>query len=99
MKSDNWSSYWVTADIDLIEQSVEVAGIIITATVATKAVVSLYDGVNSSGRLLGTFRVAADDTKPFLFPQPIPCTRGLFIDIDANTTGVTVFYRPLKGNI
>ncbi len=96
MLKDNWSSYWVTADIDLIEQSVEVAGVIITASTSTKAVVSLYDGVNSSGRLLGTYRVAADDTKPFLFPYPIPCTRGLFVDIDANTTGVQVFYRPIK---
>ncbi len=96
MLKDNWSSYWVTADIDLIEQSVEVAGIIITSSTSTKTVVSLYDGVNSSGRLLGTFRVAADESKVFNFPQPIPCTRGLFIDIDANTTGVMVFYRPIK---
>ena len=96
---NNWSSYWVTADIDLIEQSVEVAGVIITASTSTKTVVSLYDGVNSSGRLLGTFRVATDGTLPFAFPQPIPCTRGLFIDIDANTTGVMVFYRPIKPQV
>ncbi len=93
---DNWSSYWVTADIDLIEQSVEVAGVIITASTSTKCVVSLYDGVNSSGRLLGTYRVPADTNVVFNFPQPIPCTRGLYVDIDANTTGVMVFYRPLK---
>jgi len=96
---DNWSSYWVTADINLIEQSVEVAGVIITASTSTKAVVSLYDGVNSSGRLLGTFRVTADDSETFNFPQPIPCTRGLYIDIDANTTGVMVFYRPIKPGV
>ena len=96
MLSENWSSYWITADINLIEQSVEVAGVIITASTSTKCVVSLYDGVNSSGRLLGTYRVTADDTEAFLFPQPIPCTRGLYIDIDANTTGVMVFYRPIK---
>lgn len=96
MKTDNWSSYWLDADINLIEQSVEVQGVIITASTSTKCVVSLYDGVNSNGRLLGTFRVAADGSQVFLFPQPIPCTRGLFIDIDASTTGVMVFYKPFK---
>ena len=96
---DNWSSYWVTADIDLIEQSVEVQGVIITASTSTKAVVSLYDGVNSSGRLLGTFRCAADDSETFLFPQPISCTRGIYVDIDDGTTGVMVFYKPIKPGV
>jgi len=99
MLSDNWSSYWLTADVNLIEQSVEVAGVIITASTSTNCVVSIYDGINSSGRLLGTFRVSGDDTQVFIFPKEIPCTRGLFIDIDANTTGVMVFYRPIKEHI
>ena len=99
MENNKWATYWVTADIDLIEQSVEVQGVIITASTSTKCVISLYDGVNSSGRLLGTFRVAADGSQVFLFPQPIPCTRGLFIDIDTSTTGVIVFYRPFKEGV
>ena len=96
---DNWSSYWLTADINLIEQSVEVAGVIITSSTSTGAVVSLYDGINSSGRLKGTYRVSGDSTKVIKFPKPIPYTRGIYIDIDANTTGVEVFYRPMKGAI
>ncbi len=96
MLNNNWSSYWLTADINLIEQKVEVCGVIITASTSTKTVVSLYDGVNADGRLLGTFRVAADDSEAFIFPYPIPCNRGIFLDVDANLTGVMIFYRPLK---
>ncbi len=96
MENDNFSSYYLTADVDLIEQSVEIAGVIITASEGTKTVVSIYDGVNSSGRLLGTFRVAADSSQVFNFPQIIPCVRGFYVDVDANITGVMVFYRPIK---
>jgi hypothetical protein len=96
MDISDWSSYWLTADVNLIEQSVEIAGVMITASASTKTVVSIYDGVNSSGRLLATYRVAADTSKTFKFPQVIPCTRGFYVDVDANVTGVMVFYRPVK---
>ena len=96
MENTYYANFWVTGDICLIEQKVEVAGVIITSSTSTKCVVSLYDGVNSNGKLLGTFRVAADTSIPFNFPQIILCNSGLYIDIDANTTGVMVFYRPIK---
>ena len=96
MENDCYSSYWVTAGLCIIEQQAELAGVIITSSAATKTVVSLYDGVNSNGKLLGTYRVAADSTISVIFYENIILNYGLYVDVDANITGVQVFYKPIK---
>lgn len=96
MNTNEWATFWATADICIIERKVEVWGVMITSSTSTNCIVSLYDGVNSNGKLLGTFRVSGDDSEVFNFPQPFTVDHGLYIDMDANTTGVQIFYRPLS---
>lgn len=96
MVNGNYSWFWITADQCIIEQKVLLYGLIITASVATKTVVSIYDGVNSNGKIIGTFRVSADDSESFTFSKPIKCNYGLYFDVDDNLTGVLVVYEILK---
>ena len=96
MNNEKWATFLVTADICLIEQAVEVAGIIITASEANACAVAIYDGVNTNGKLFGYFRVPANNSKNFKFAQPVTCNYGLYIDIDANTNSVMVIYKPVS---
>lgn len=96
MNDELWSSVWLTRDVCQYRGQIEVAGVIITASEGTKTVVTLRNGDNSTSPIIVTLRVAADGSTPFSFFSPIYCYNGIFADVDDNTTGVMVVYRPIK---
>ena len=60
--------------------------------------VTLYAGLDaSSGRKIGRFEGANNQSNPIPFPKPIPCENGLYVDVGSNITEVLVFWSPVVG--
>lgn len=91
-----WAHIWLTHDVCLYKYPCLIASVIITASVGTKSVVTLRDGTSKSSPVIATFRTPADNTKSFNFAKGIYFDDGVFIDVDGNTTGVMVTWRPVK---
>ncbi len=61
--------------------------------------VTVYNGADAvSGDKLFTLKGEANISKPFFFPWPTRCEKGIFVDVGSNVTEVTVFYVPAKGD-
>lgn len=97
MENDRWSMIWLTLDHAFLRGPIEVACIIITSSDQTEAEVSLRRGTNSADSIMGTFKISGEDSEAFPFVKPVYFDNGLFVDVDANTTGVIIIYRFVKG--
>lgn len=59
--------------------------------------VEVYDGLDVlSGVDIMTVNGWTNDTNPMMFPHPVLLNNGLFVDIGANVTDVTIFFVPLR---
>ena len=77
------------------EDACFLCGLIQLNTVAAAAV-TVYDGRDaSSGRLVATLKVGADDSKAISLPGPLYLANGLYVALDANVTEVTLFWSPV----
>jgi hypothetical protein len=95
-KQEKWSFIWLDHDNCFSVDPVIVAGITITASEDTKSVVNLRNGTSVTSPIICSFRVPFDETRPFNFLKPVFFDSGLYVDIDANTTGVMITYQILK---
>lgn len=57
---------------------------------------ALYNGTDTSGELIIPIYLTVQLNYDYSPKQPIYCSKGLFIDIGANVTGVLVQYRNLE---
>lgn len=55
-------------------------------------VVSVYSGTSASGTLMETINCAADTTARIAYPEGLYFDSGCFVDVDANTSFVTVIF-------
>jgi hypothetical protein len=86
----------LTADAEVYPGPVLLAGVVLLASVAGGDV-TIYDGADpTSGDKLFTLKADANISLPVVFPWPVRCEKGLYVDIGSNITEVTVFYVPAK---
>lgn len=85
---------WLTADQLVNEGRTLLCQLIVNAS-ADGGSVTIYDGLNANGDLVGVFDGLAAGCNPIAFGRGVCLTRGLFVDIGSNITGVTVIYRPI----
>lgn len=63
---------------------------------AAAAAATLYDGLDTEGKVIATLEQAAKTSIPFDPPQPLLCNQGLYAGSFTNVTGILVVYRPLN---
>ena len=86
----------VTADNLLFPGPCLLGGLVLLVSV-TGGDVSLYNGNDAqSGALIGTFKGEANISEPIIFPWPLRCERGLYVDVGSNVTELLVFYKPAR---
>ena len=55
--------------------------------------VTIYEGQDkNSGRIIAKFAGLGSVTKPYNLPIKLYCQRGIFADVGANVTGITVIW-------
>ena len=92
MRGAGWER--VTVDTLLYPNPTLLGGLVLLTSV-TGGDVTLYDGQDAaSGRVVGRFEGIADQSTPILFPWPLRCEGGLFVDIGSNVTEVLVLWVP-----
>lgn len=85
----------LTGDQLVREGPVLFGGIIARASVAG-AQVAVYDGMDpTSGRLVHTYTLPITNSTNLTLHIPIAFDRGLYVDLDANVTEVTVLWIPV----
>lgn len=98
MESKEYSWKWVTADELLSRVECELVWCILTSS-GNNASITLHNGESATGETIATLEALANRSEPFMPPIPIYCTRGLYVNIDANTTGVLVIWREIPQGI
>jgi len=67
--------------------------VILTSTTGGDA--ALYEGQDAdSGRIILTLEGIANTVTPVMFPRPLYCERGLYLDVGSNVTEVLVAWEP-----
>ncbi len=85
---------WLTADEQVIEHPLLLAGIVLLVS-TTGGDVTLYEGLGTAGSsLIGRFEGIADQSTPIDL-HGLLLERGLYVDIGSNVTGVLVIYKPI----
>uniref|UniRef100_A0A6H1ZNN1 Uncharacterized protein n=1 Tax=viral metagenome TaxID=1070528 RepID=A0A6H1ZNN1_9ZZZZ len=95
MNEKVWGSVWITQDVCIWEGKIEIALILVTAG-AADSTVTFYKGRDSSASILAVVETLTARSTVVSFPKEFLLENGLYIDIDANTTGVLVIYRPIS---
>lgn len=72
----------------------ELVGIFVTCGAAA-CDVNVFNGPNAQSPKVCDLDAQANRTMPFLPPEHILCSRGLYVEFDAKTKSVTVQWRPL----
>lgn len=88
---------YLTADKIVCQGAAYLLGVILNASQDGGAV-TIYEGQDaSSGQRIATFEALGSVTEPYNLPKRIYCQRGIFADVGANVTGITVIWeRPKK---
>ena len=95
MNSKEYSWKWVTQDELLSHGPCELLYAQLIPQSAATATSTLYDGENTKGDIISSFRTAESRPCEIDPPVPIYCRRGLYIDIAAQTKGIFVQWREL----
>jgi hypothetical protein len=95
MESKEYSWAWVTADMKLTDQTAELvsAHLVVSAASTDSAI---YNGADTNGDKILALASAAVTTLPITPPVPIYCSKGLFVDVGTNVTGILVQWRNLE---
>lgn len=71
----------------------ELVGVVVLASAAGGGG-TLYDGLDTSGAVIGTFKGAANVSNAVILADPLPLSRGLYLGGTSNVTQVLVLFRP-----
>lgn len=69
---------------------------LVLLTSVTGGDVTVYDGVDSgAGRRILRAEGTADESRPVLFPVPLHCDGGIYVDVGTSVTEVLILWQPL----
>ena len=91
--SKEYSWKWVTADEVLSKVACDFIYSKHVPSTAATSTIDIYDGENTSGKIIAKCRTASSRPAKVDPPVPIYCRRGLYVDIKANCLGVLVIWR------
>lgn len=66
--------------------------VILTPESATVGDITVYNGRDSLGENLGTYRTGSGITLPIIFACPFLCDRGLYLSVGSNVTSVLLIW-------
>ena len=84
---------WVTADELLSKVACDLHQVIFSGSTKGSHI-TIYNGENTNGELIGVFEAQASPSLPIKFDPPIYCRRGLYIDVYSYFQGCLVSWRP-----
>jgi hypothetical protein len=88
----------LTADQQVIIGPCLITGYSLEAS-ADGGIVTVYDGLGTlSGVVIQSITGLASNNRERDFSIPVLCNTGLYVDIGANVTALTIYYIPLRGN-
>ena len=87
------AALWITAAEVLCATPCELIYAYLVPSAAAAAV-TLYDGLDTEGKIIATLEQAAKTSIAFDPPEPILCSQGLYAGSFTNVTGILVVYRP-----
>jgi len=87
---------WVTADQIVSHGPCELLYAHLIPKSAATATSTIYDGVNTNGDIIASFRTAESRACEIAPPEPIKCLKGIYVDVAAQTKGIFVMWRPLR---
>lgn len=84
----------LTADAVISERPARLLGLVLLVS-ATGGGVTVYNGVDAtSGHRIARFEAVANESLPVMFPEPLVCDRGLFVDVGSNVAEVLILWEP-----
>jgi hypothetical protein len=92
-KAYSWA--WVTGDRKLTDRESElVAAYLVVSAASTDS--AIYNGADTSGDKILDLKSAAITNLAFEPPVPIYCSKGIFVDVGTNVSGILVLWRNLE---
>ena len=89
------SPYWITEDRLVSADRFELWGFVIVAS-SDGGSASLYNQRSAEEEaLIGTYKALANSPTVVMFPRGVELSRGLFVDIGSNMTGVLILGAPI----
>jgi hypothetical protein len=85
----------VTADRQLVDQVAVYHGGHLLASSGGAATVDIYDGLDTDGDLIDSFRAATSTPDSSLLEPGIAIRRGLYVNLGDNVTSFVLFYEPV----
>ena len=95
MESTKYKWQWITLDTLLSTGPCELIFAELVPDAAGTATAVIYDGQNTSGDIVISFRGNGGYHTPFKPKKPVYCRKGLYVDITANIRGIFVQWRYL----
>lgn len=93
MESEQYKWQWVTIDTLLSEMPCELVSAHLVPDAAGTSTAIIYNGDNTHGEIVMSFRGNGGYHTPFQPPKPVYCGNGLYVDITANVRGILVQWR------
>jgi hypothetical protein len=91
-----WKNF--TADT-LVSRGPSLLHAVLLLTSSDGGDITIYEGQDAnSGTKIARLEGNADTTKVVRFSPPLPCQRGLYVDVGSSVTEVTVHYSQLAKN-
>ena len=86
----------VTGDTLITTSPGYLNGVVVLASVAGGDV-TVYDGRDATnGRKVGTFKGAANISRPIIFTPSLLCENGVYVDVGSNITEALVLWCPFS---
>lgn len=92
MEKEKISWKWVTASQILSKKGCTLLDAVLVASSAGSATTTLYDGVNTTGKVIVTLSAVASDMGHLEVAVGIPLENGLYVDVGSNVVGVLVLW-------
>ena len=86
----------ITADTFITRGPILLYGVVLSSDNVGAADAALYEGRNTSGRLLFTMRAPQTQTTSVIWATPIHLADGLYIDVGSNVGDVFILYAHLR---
>jgi len=93
VESEKYSWKWVTKDTLLSEGPCELVSAHLVPDAAGTSTAIIYNGQDTSGEIVMSFRGNGGYHTPFQPPVPVYCRKGLYVDVTSNVRGILVQWR------
>ena len=89
-------AHWVTQSQPVFYGAGRITHIVLTATSAGVADITLYEGRDDAGKVLAVIKAAADGTRHVSMGRGLPVSSGLYVKLGSNVEGVLVLWEPAE---